>query len=90
MKIKSGNFKISESILGFNLKCDNFKTAFLDGDFNFTAEYNTSKYEPFYIKAKTDFKNIYLSKLFYSPKDTIPESMKGKLSGSFFAELQFP
>ena len=90
LNIKSGNFKISESILGFNLKCYNFKTAFLDGDFNFTAEYNTSKHEPFYIKAKTDFKEIYLSKLFYDEKDTIPESMKGKLSGSFYADLQFP
>ncbi len=90
LKINSGSFKVSESILGFNLKCDNFKTAFLDGDFNLTAEYNTSKFQPFYIKAKTSFDNIYLSKLFYSPKDTVPESMKGKLSGSFFAELQFP
>jgi len=90
LKIKSGNFKISESILGFNLKCDNFKTKFLDGDFNLTAEYNTSKYEPFHIKAKTNFKDIYLSKLFYNENDTIPESMKGKLSGSFIAELQFP
>ncbi|MCW8804452.1 MAG: AsmA-like C-terminal region-containing protein [Ignavibacteriaceae bacterium] len=90
LKINSGSFKVSESILGFNLKCDNFKTAFLDGDFNLTAEYNISEFQPFYIKAKTSFDNIYLSKLFYSPKDTVPESMKGKLSGSFFAELQFP
>ena len=88
--INSGNFKISESLLGFNLKFDKFKTDFLDGKFNFSAEYNTSKHEPFYIKAKTDFKDIYLSKLFYSKNDTIPESMRGKLSGSFLTDLQFP
>jgi AsmA protein len=90
LQIKSGNFKISESILGFNMKFDKFKTDFLNGNFNFTAEYNSSKYEPLYIKAKTDFKDIYLSKLFYNEKGTIPESMKGKLSGSFLTDLQFP
>ena len=90
LKIKSGKFKISENLLGFNLKYDNFKTTFLDGDFNFTGEYNTSKFQPFYIKAKTDFKKISPSILFYDETDTIPESMKGKLSGSFFVELQFP
>ena len=90
LEINSGNFKISESLLGFNMKFDKFKTDFLDGDFNFSAEYNTSKYEPFYIKAKTDFKNIYISNLFYDETDTIPESMRGKLSGSFLTDLQFP
>ncbi len=90
LEINSGNFKISESILGFNLKCDNFKTNFLNGDFNFNAEYNTSKHQPYYIKLKTDFKNIYPSELFYSESDTVPESMTGKLSGSFFTEFQFP
>lgn len=90
LKIHSGNFKISESILGFNLKCDNFRTTFLNGDFNFNAEYNTSKHQPYYIKLKTDFKHICPSELFYSESDTVPESMKGKLSGSFFTEFQFP
>ncbi len=72
------------------MKFDKIKTDFLDGAFNFSAVYNTSKYEPFYIKAKTDFKDIYLSNLFYEENDTIPESMKGKLSGSFLTDLQFP
>lgn len=90
LEINSGKFKISESLLGFNLKCDNFKTKFLNGNFNFNAEYNTSKYQPFYIKMKIDFKKIYLSELFYSENDTVPESLKGKLSGSFFTEFQFP
>jgi AsmA protein len=90
IEINSGIYKISESILGFNMKFENFKTDFIDGKLNFSAEYNTSKHEPFYIKAKTDFKDIYLSKLFYSENDTVPESMKGKLSGSFLTDLQFP
>lgn len=90
LKIISGKFKVSENILGFNLKYDNFKTKFLDGDFNFTGEYNSSQFQPFYIKAKTDFKEIYLSELFYSEVDTVPEFISGKLSGSFFVELQFP
>ncbi len=90
LEINSGNFNISENLLGFNMKFDKIKTDFLGGNFNFTAEYNTSKYQHFYIKAKTDFKNIYLSKLFYNEKDTIPESMRGKLSGSFLTDLQFP
>lgn len=90
VEINSGNFKISESLLGFNLKFDKIKTDFLGGKFNFSAEYNTSKHEPFYIKAKTDFNKILLSKLFYSINDTVPESMKGKLSGSMLVEVQFP
>ncbi len=90
LKINSGIFKISENILGFNLKYDNFKTKFLDGDFNFTGEYNNSKFQPYYIKAKTNFTNISPSILFYDDNDTIPKSMAGKLSGSFFIELQFP
>ncbi|MBK9098870.1 MAG: hypothetical protein IPM14_12260 [bacterium] len=90
LKINSGTFKISENILGFNLKFTNFKTDFLTGNFNFTGEYNTSKYQPFYIKAETNFKNINLSELFYAAEDTIPEIMNGKLSGKFFTELQFP
>jgi uncharacterized protein involved in outer membrane biogenesis len=90
LEINSGNYKISESILGFNMKLDNIKTDFIGGKFNFSAEYNTSKYEPYYIKLKTDFNKIYLSKLFYSEKDTVPETLRGKLTGSFFTEFQFP
>ncbi|HEX9253501.1 MAG TPA: AsmA-like C-terminal region-containing protein, partial [Ignavibacteriaceae bacterium] len=90
IEINSGNYKISESILGFNMKFDQFKTDFMGGKFNFSAEYNTSKYQPFYIKMKTDFNKVYLPDLFYNQDDTIPESLSGKLSGSFFTEFQFP
>jgi AsmA protein len=90
LEINSGIYKISESILGFNMKFENFKTDFMNGKFNFNAEYNTSKHQPFYIKMKTDFNKIYLSELFYSENDIVPESLNGKLSGSFFTEFQFP
>jgi hypothetical protein len=78
LKIESGKFKVSESILGFNLKFDKFETIFLDGNFNF------------YIKLNTNFKKISPSILFYDKGDTIPEFFTGKLSGSFFTEFQFP
>jgi uncharacterized protein involved in outer membrane biogenesis len=90
LEINSGNYKITESILGFNMKFENFKTDFMGGKFNYSAEYNTSKYQPFYIKMKADFNRVYLSDLFYTQDDTIPESLSGKLSGSFFTEFQFP
>ena len=90
LKIQSGRFKVSENILGFNLKFDKFQTKFLDGNFNFTGEYNSSKYQPFYIKLNTDFKKISPSILFYDKGDTIPDFLTGKLSGSFFSEFQFP
>ncbi len=35
LQIYSGNFKISESLLGFNMRFDKFKTDFLNGNFNF-------------------------------------------------------
>jgi len=90
LEFNSGKFKISESLLGFNLKLDDCKTNFLKGNFNFSSEYNTSKYQPYYIKMKADFHQIYLSELFNSENDTVPESFGGKLSGSFLAELQLP
>ena len=90
LEINSGNYRISESILGFNMKFDQFKTDFMGGKFNFSAEYNTSKYQPFYIKMKAGFNKVYLSELFFSQDDTIPQSLSGKLSGSFFTEFQFP
>ena len=90
LEINSGIYKISESILGFNMKFENFKTDFMGGKFNYSAEYNTSRFQPFYIKMKADFNKIYLSELFYSENDTVPESLTGKLSGSFFTEFQFP
>lgn len=90
LKINSGIFNISENILGFNLKFTDFKTHFLKGNFNFTGEYNTSKYQPFYIKTKADCNDVSIGELFYAPDDTIPEIMNGKLTGKFFAEIQFP
>lgn len=90
LEISSGVFKISESILGFNLKFENFKTEFLNGKFNFTGEYNTSKFQPFYIKAKASFQDIYPSGLFYGQNDTVPEYLDGRLSGILSTELQFP
>ena len=90
LKIKSGKLKISESILGFNLNCKDFKTDFLGGQFNFTGVYNSSKGESFYLKLNTNFNNILPSQIVYSEKDTIPEILGGKLSGSFFTDLQFP
>jgi AsmA protein len=89
LEINSGIYKICESILGFNMKFENFKTDFMNGKFNFSAEYNTSKYQPFHIKMKADFNKVYLSELFYSENDTVFESLNGKLSGSFFTEFQF-
>ena len=90
LKIKSGRLEISESVLGFNLNCKDFKTDFLGGQFNFTGVYNSSKAEPFYLKLNTNFNNISPSKIMYSEGDTIPEFLSGKLSGSFFTDLQFP
>ncbi len=90
LEIKSGVYKISESLLGFNMKFDGFKTNFLNGKFNFTAEYNSSKYQPYYIKIKTGLKDVYPALLFYGENDTIPEALSGKLNGSFLAEVQLP
>ncbi len=90
IKISSGRFAISENILGFNLKLNKFRTEFLGGRFNFTGEYNSSRYQKYYIKLKTDFTDISPSVLFSSANDTVPELLSGKLSGSFFTEFQFP
>jgi AsmA protein len=89
--IKSGKFKISESILGFNLKAIDFKTDFIDGNLNFTAEYNTSKRVPYYVKGSFNFNRINPGKIIYDqPGDSIPEFLDGSLNGSMFVELQFP
>ncbi|MGE5810774.1 MAG: AsmA-like C-terminal region-containing protein, partial [Ignavibacteria bacterium] len=90
ININSGKFTLSENILGFNMKFDKFKTEFLGGDLNFTGEYNTSRFQPYHIKTDAAFKGIMPSTLFISPSDTIPESLKGRLSGSCFIELQLP
>ncbi len=88
--INSGKFRISENILGFNLNCKDFKTDFLGGQFNFTGVYNSSQAEPFYLKLDSKFSNIYPSQLIYNEGDSIPEYLGGSLTGSFFADMQFP
>lgn len=89
--IKSGEFKVSESILGFNMKFNEFNTDFAGGNLNFTSEYNSSKKQPFYIKGNFDFDKLNPGKIFYTqPSDTIPEIFDGSLNGSMFVELQFP
>jgi AsmA protein len=91
IKINGGKFKISESILGFNMKFIDFKTDFVDGNLNFTAEYNSSKRVPYYVKGNFSFNRINPGKIFYDePGDTIPEFFDGSLNGSMFLELQFP
>jgi len=82
---------VSENILGFHMDFDYFKTNFIGGELNFTADYNSSKQQPYYIKADFDLRKINPGKLFYNdPADTIPEFLNGELSGSFFSEFQFP
>ncbi|MEE9448758.1 MAG: AsmA-like C-terminal region-containing protein, partial [Ignavibacteriaceae bacterium] len=89
--INSGIFQVSENILGFHMDFDYFKTNFLGGELNFTADYNSSKHQPYYIKGNFDLAKLNPGKLIYDdPADTIPEFLDGKLSGSFFSEFQFP
>jgi hypothetical protein len=88
--INSGNFKVSESILGFHMDFEEFKTEFLDGRFDINGSYNSSSYEPYYIKTDIEMDGIKISKLLYDEKeDSIPEFYNGKMYGSLFLELQF-
>jgi len=90
INIESGDFKISEGLLGFHMAFDDFKTQFLNGKFNFSSQYNSSTHQPFYIKSNIWMSGIELSKLFYSETtDTIPSFFDSKMYGSFFLELQF-
>jgi AsmA protein len=90
LDIKSGIFKISEDVLGFHMGFYNFKTDFLDGVFNFSGDYNSSRYEPYYIKSNIDMDDIDISKLLFSETaDSIPDFYKSKLDGSLSLELQF-
>jgi AsmA protein len=91
LTIRSGVFKISENILGFHMDFDDFKTDFVGGNLNFTADYNSSKHQPFYIKADFDMTKINPGKLFYDEdQDTIPDFLNGSLNGSLLIEVQFP
>jgi len=88
--INSGKFKISESALGFHMDFDHFKTEFLDGRFDINGRYNSSSYQPYYIKTDIEMDGIKISKFLYDEeKDSIPEIYDGKMYGSLFLELQF-
>ena len=88
--INSGKFKISESALGFHMDFDDFKTEFLDGRFDINGSYNSSSYQPYYIKTDIEMDGIKISRLLYDEKeDSIPEIYNGKMYGSLFLELQF-
>jgi hypothetical protein len=88
--INSGEFEINENLLGFHLHFEKFQTDFIDGKLNFTADYNSSKHQPYYTKGDFNFSDINLSKLFGGDQNNTAEFFKGSLNGSFFAELQFP
>ena len=64
IKINYGIFKISESILGFNMKFIDFRTDFVDGHLNFTAEYNSSKRVHYYVKGNFGFNRLNPGKIF--------------------------
>ena len=90
LKITNGRFKVSESILGFHMDFDHFLIDIAGGQINLTADYNSSKYQPFYIKADVQFDDINPAKFVYDDQaDSIPEILNGSLNGSLFAELQF-
>jgi len=90
LNIKSGVFKVSEDLLGFHMGFDDFKTDFLEGVFNFSGDYNSSSYQPYYIKSDIEMDGIKISKLLFDgKKDSIPELDDGKLCGSLSLELQF-
>ena len=48
-------------MLGFHLGFYNFKTEFLNGVFNFSGDYNSSSYQPFYIKSDIEMDGIKIS-----------------------------
>lgn len=90
LRINNGRFKVSESILGFHMDFDHFLTDIAGGQINLTADYNSSEYQPFYIKADVQFDDINPAKFVYDEQtDSIPEIIDGSLNGSLFAELQF-
>ena len=90
IRINSGLFKVGENVLGFHMDFENFKTNFLDGQLNFTSAYNSSSYQPYYIKGNFEMKDVKISKLLTEEEnDSIPEFYNGNLSASMFTELQF-
>jgi AsmA-like C-terminal region len=90
LTINNGRFKVSESILGFHMDFDHFLTDIAGGQIDLTGDYNSSKFQPFYIKTELQFDDVNPAKFFYDEqKDSIPETINGSLNGSLFAELQF-
>ena len=89
ININSGIFKISESTLGFQMDFEKFKTVFLDGRFDIDGSYNSSSYQPFYIKSDIVMDGIKISEFIKENEDSVPEFYKGKMYGSLFLELQF-
>ncbi len=87
--ISSGIFKVSETVLGFHMDFENFKTEFLDGRFDINGNYNSSSYQPYYIKTEIDMDGINISELFGEDEDSVSETYKGKMYGSLFLELEF-
>ncbi len=90
LRINNGRFRVSEDILGFHLDFDHFLTDIAGGKINLTGDYNSSKYQPFYIKANVQFDDVNPAGFLYDEQtDSIPEIIDGSLNGSLFAELQF-
>ncbi|MGB5895038.1 MAG: AsmA-like C-terminal region-containing protein, partial [Ignavibacteriaceae bacterium] len=90
LTINNGRFKVSENILGFHMDFDHFLFDIADGQINLNADDNSSKHQPFYIKAEVHFDDINPAKFLYDEQtDSIPEIINGSLNGSLFAELQF-
>jgi AsmA protein len=90
LTINNGRFKVSENILGFHMDFDHFLFDIANGQLNLNGDYNSSKHQPFYIKAGIEFDDINPAKfLFDDQTDTIPDLLNGSLNGSLFTELQF-
>ncbi|GMR24834.1 MAG: hypothetical protein BMS9Abin39_0103 [Ignavibacteria bacterium] len=90
LTINNGRFKVSESILGFHMDFDHFLIDIAGGQIDLTGDYNSSEYQPFYIKADLQFDDINPAKFVYDEQtDSIPEIINGSLNGSLFAEFQF-
>ena len=90
LTINNGRFKVSENILGFHMDFDHFLFDITGGQLNLNADYNSSRHQPFYIKAGVQFDDINPAKFLYDEQtDTIPDLLNGSLNGSLFAEVQF-
>ncbi len=90
LTIYDGRFNVSENILGFHMDFDHFLFDIAGGQINLNGDYNSSKHQPFYIKADLQFEDIIPAKFVYDDQtDSIPEIINGSLNGSLFAEIQF-